>query len=144
MSQISNDEFATIIVTMSTIADTKEFFVCSRCLVTGTSEEMIEKKRVIRSCHGMSDDPIMKYSLDEMEVSTFTCPGNIFSAEIANMVPAFKAFKRGVMPYAGPYTQQPAKVMDVFGIMEQWYTDREMKTARDQQAKQRGAKGFGR
>ncbi len=94
---------------------------CNACLATS-----MEKLRLKKGCLGSVK---VKYRLGEFKLKT--CVGNLFDPTASALIGAYFQFKNGIMPYAGSYMEQPAKILEAFSL----FTELEIKDAEDRASK---------
>ncbi|MEE8599306.1 MAG: hypothetical protein V3S69_07370, partial [Dehalococcoidales bacterium] len=108
-----------------------ELYRCDNCLSRPMEEKKRQLYRQAKGCWGI-DEP--RHSIKDGDDTIFpkTCPGNIVDYGVISMLPMWDSYKSGVMPYPGSYSDQPAKLMEIFGVFDQWYTEKERKMAQEQ------------
>lgn len=74
---------------------------------------MIMKMRKIKGC--FDEYPAVKYKVENVNYKT--CIGNFFDKTVVDLYEAFNNYERGVMPFSGSYMDQPAKIVEVFGVI---------------------------
>lgn len=100
-------------------------FDCNHCLKLYVNradrEMMLKKERDQKACQRINETPIHKIG----ETLQFkTCIGNFYSDSVGYLVAAFSKFEDGVMPYAGAYLDQPAKIIQAFDVISAWKADK--------------------
>lgn len=69
--------------------------------------------REIKGCFDIFDKP-GKFD----KVAYYTCIGNFYSPQVAQLWELFKNYEKGMMPFPGSYMDQPAKIIDIFQLMD--------------------------
>ena len=77
-------------------------------------EKMWESWKARMSCYDIKEKP--KFQLDQIRY--YTCPGNFFSFSVASLMEGYHNYKLGVMPYKGSFFEQPAKIIEVYKMIE--------------------------
>lgn len=76
-------------------------------------EKITAANRTTKGCFGVSENALHKF--DDLEYST--CVGNFVSDSAIFWIEAEAKYNQGVMPYPGSLSEQPAKVLDIFGCI---------------------------
>lgn len=63
------------------------------------------------------------------------CPGNYHSPSVSHWYRAYLLYEKGVMPFSGSFVEQPAKIIEMFSVMENWKLDRELREQKKQAQK---------
>jgi hypothetical protein len=141
ISGISFREWVEIKATLQSIEDDR--FNCAKCLSRydgrPDGEVMLAKVRANMGCQEMKGAAIHKIPSG---LSFRTCVGNFVRPGLYPLISAHRRFQQGVMPYAGGLMDQPAKLIDLFGVIDTHQAER---AERERQAEQRkGGLGVGR
>jgi hypothetical protein len=94
----------------------KAVFNCHACAAK-YSDKFREKKQKSKGCF----DLITKKYLIE-EIRFYGCVGN-FTSNVSYLLEAFSFYEKGMLPYKGNLGSQPAKIIDIFNIIEQRRAD---------------------
>jgi len=126
-------------------AQENDKFNCTKCLSKydgrADGKEMLAKVRSNMGCQEMKSQPIHKIG---DEISFRTCIGNFVRPQVYALLNAHHRFSQGVMPYAGGLMEQPAKVIEIFGVIDSHRADtaqRERAKAERAARKPGGARG---
>jgi hypothetical protein len=141
LSGVTINEWVEIRSTLTAIDQDK--FNCMKCQAKYESradgEQMLAKVKANMGCTEMKQQPIHKIGA---EVSFRSCIGNFVKPQVYALISAHHRYTQGVMPYAGGYMEQPAKIMDVFGIIDQHRAEvAELEREKAERAARGGARG---
>lgn len=50
----------------------------------------------------------------------YICPGRVINKDIKNYIDLYYDYKKGYLPFCGTKQQQPAKLMDIFSLIERF------------------------
>lgn len=103
-------EFETLQVTASIWSIFDEKWNCYKCM---TSRHFEAYKKV----KGCVSTPKTNYQVEGFKINK--CLGNFTSREVYSYFEMFKMYERGIMPFGGAMVDQPAKVIDLFNMIEQ-------------------------
>ncbi len=107
-------------------AGENENFNCKKCLSKykgrADGEEMLAKVRKVKGCEEVKSESIHKIG-DVLRFST--CPGNFVRPQVSALLSAYAQFKQGVMPYAGGLMDQPAKIIELFDVIDSHVAERQ-------------------
>lgn len=92
---------------------------------------MTEKRRKVKGCWGGG----ISYSLEDIEFNA--CIGNFTSQGAKYIIDLFMMFEKGVMPYEGSLSDQPAKLLEAFDMIR---SIREQKRLENEQKQKRKSK----
>lgn len=112
-------------------ANTERDFQCSTCLRScpGAPQKLVEKRRN-RACQEPSEQPrFMLETPTGTRISYRTCIGNLYSEGWDHWIQVYRQYKRGLLPFPGSVLEQPAKVFEVFSIIENFEVELEKKKA---------------
>lgn len=139
-------ELVEITATLHAVEDAK--FSCAACQVqyNGRQDaaEMNQKLRVAKACWGGAPRPVHVLQDAGGRVYRFTtCPGNFVSNAVIHWIDMHAAFSRGLLPFPGSISDQPAKALDVFRVIESHKNARALEAAQkaEQARRNRGARG---
>jgi hypothetical protein len=122
-------------------------FRCEHCLRQfdgrQDADQMLKREQKLKACHDILDTPRFYLGSDQ-ELGFKTCIGNFYRNEIAHMYRWFLMFEKGVMPFEGPLSEQPNKIIEIFGVMEHYRNAKLEEIRRDNERKAKKAKGYGR
>ena len=141
MSGVSEDEYAQIVG--SWLALTDKEFNCQSCLAKYAKRPNASRDtaywREMKGCEG----PIKITKTGIMEkhhVQFMRCPGNFRTPQGVGWIMLWRSFdKTGALPYPGGVAEQPAKIMEIFSIIDSLRaeTEAEAERAREHGRKQR-------
>lgn len=115
LSGVTHDEFIELWSTLH-VRNTPEY-QCGRCLAS--RPEQLEEKRRIRSCRGGGKVSIMSLETPAgARLSYKACIGNFYRDGWVYWLQMYRQYQRGLLPFPGTISDQPAKVVEVFGIIE--------------------------
>jgi len=85
---------------------------------------------------GCISTPRTNYKVEGFKINK--CLGNFTSREVYSYFEMFKVYERGIMPFEGSMMDQPAKLIDLFNMIEQLKLEKvaEMQKAEDKKRKQ--------
>ena len=136
MAFLAVSEWATVKATLVAIDEKK--YRCGSCLTEYTNradgEKMLQASRDSKGCFGVKDYKVLSLSDG---ISFKTCPGNFYSKEVAGLLEAFRSYERGVMPFQGALFDQPAKVIEVFGLFSTHRAEQAEQASRRKAMKER-------
>ena len=93
---------------------TRKEFQCSQCKDPKFPKEYLDKRRRVKGCFG-SNRPV--FQIDEFKFHT--CIGNLWSNSFDIVMDMYNLYnKRGKLPFDGTILDQPAKILDIFKIMD--------------------------
>ena len=115
-------------------------FNCSHCLSKFDrhqhSDRMVQANRDRKGCFGHSD--IVRYSIDDLRFGT--CPANAFNPYVLHLMELNQRYRQGVMPFEGPLTSQPAKILEAFGVIESY--NQKLRKEQEELAKSKQGSGL--
>ena len=76
--------------------------------------DILKKKKRLKNCHGDGD---ITYKVDNFESKR--CIGNFVSRQFFEYIEMFLAYEKGVLPFPGSLSEQPCKIIEIFGIIRQ-------------------------
>lgn len=121
ISSLTALEWIELKATLKAIEDKK--YNCSECLkqYQGRKDrvEMLEKVRNSKGCKTLQADYI--HQIDD-EIFFKGCIGNFFRIQMARYLEMARMYDKGVLPFAGSLGEQPAKIIEIFRIIEQHRT----------------------
>jgi hypothetical protein len=132
ISSISDVEWISLKATLHAI-ENQELF-CDNCLARGKDNPAAaEKFRAVRGCETPAVQTV--YSLDNDRLKFKRCVGNYVSSGIVKWVSLSDQYAKGIMPFRGALTDQPAKVIELFSLIETWRSELQTKRMKEHQAK---------
>lgn len=109
INSIQPNEYASIVATYHYIFDSE--FNCNNCKKKYSLSVRNEKK----GCAVKKPTNFIKYD----DILSFSkCPSNFYSPLYANFIDMFSLFSQGVLPFEGGLLDQPAKIVDIFKMVE--------------------------
>lgn len=109
VSSLSDYEHFQLLANYEILSDKK--WQCSSCM-----KKCLPDFRKVKGCHGGR-----RYTLKDGEREAFVvdkCVGNFWSAGASFWFDQYRHFKAGMLPFPGTVLQQPAKVMEIFAVIE--------------------------
>jgi hypothetical protein len=115
LNQVSEYEYALLMATIEAMYDKNKRFDCHKCKIKNKGatnwEETNRKERTIKGCF----DAVANWRVDNVMFKK--CIGNFVLPSTNNLLTMFNLYERGLLPYGGSVSNQPAKVMQVFEII---------------------------
>jgi hypothetical protein len=120
----------------STLLATKNpTYSCSSCLskynYRSDSEMMTAKERGIKACEEVRKEPF--FNIDR-QIYFKTCPGNFVTQSVLHWMGVHESFRKGIMPYAGGFLDQPNKALDLFKMFDAFYAEQALERMKKQAA----------
>lgn len=131
LSGLSEEERAEIIANFEISCEKR--WQCEACMKT--SQPALRRRK---GCEGGT-----KYGLalgGQVVYEVNSCIGNLWSPSVFHWMQAFQQYKNGIMPFDGALLDQPAKVIEIFSLLEQLQAEREEKLRKEAE-KGRGGRG---
>lgn len=138
LSSITLSERVSIIATLNAI-DNKAKFECQTCLKSQQGE-MLEKWRRIKGCWKEQSRAV--FQSDDIEF--YRCPGNYFSYQVVQLLGMEQQFEKGVMPFEGSMMAQPAKILEIFYMIQRYRQDKLDKDSSNRKLQEKVASRNGR
>lgn len=114
-------------------------FQCSWCLkkYRGRPDEadILKANRTRKGCFDVYPNALHKF--EDLEYST--CVGNFVKETALFWIEAEARYNQGVLPYPGSLSEQPAKVLDIFGCIAAHKQDKLEKQQKAQKLKDRAS-----
>lgn len=146
MNSLTVKEWVELRTTLLAI-DNREF-QCAPCLQKYAgrvdAEKMTAASREVKGCVKPRSRPVHVVQNEEKtEVISYSlCPGNFWSQDALSMIQMHGHFRRGFLPFPGSVADQPAKVMEVFSVIDLYMQEKaEVERKRQQQKNERLLKG---
>lgn len=96
-------------------------FDCGTCLNKWAgrtdSAEMTEANRKVKGCWG-STEFLHEIVVPGGRISFKTCVGNLVQDGMFHWIVLHRQFQKGVLPYPGSLSEQPAKVLELFELID--------------------------
>lgn len=131
---MTTEEYISVRATLHALENKN--FLCSECLNTynhrQNSEKLTDELRRSKSCETVSDRVITQIE----SIKYKTCPGNFFDHSVVSWISAHQNYKNGVMPFPGSFSEQPAKVIELFSIIDNFQHERSEKQLEKARKKQ--------
>lgn len=116
MSSLTNQEYVGL--QASLFAMFRPEYQCARCLSRyPKNPDMQATYQRTKACESVVDRRVASVG---GELHFRTCPGNFWDATAAALLDLSHAYQKGILPYAGSLMDQPAKIIDVFGVIERF------------------------
>lgn len=146
MSSLNDDEWISLRATLHAL-DNQEF-QCGKCLSKHSArsdyQAQTDRMRVVKGCEGISGNVIHRIKLDDSggSLGFRSCVGNYFDASVPGLIEAQRAYERGVMPFPGAMLDQPAKMIEIFSVIEGHRLERMESLQREAESKRKTAKAM--
>lgn len=92
-------------------------FICQDCLSQydgrADRDRMVQANRNRKGCDSVRDINLHQFD----DLSFGTCPGNFIDRFALYLIRLFDQYQKGVMPFDGPLTSQPAKILEAFEVI---------------------------
>lgn len=112
---LSMHEYALLLSTIESKLEPKKFN-CHNCIYQyGTSKRLTDKTERTRKLKGCFDYTTKSYRLENIKYDT--CIGN-YVTNLDYLFDAFGLYEKGIMPFDGPLSNQPSKIISIFNIIE--------------------------
>jgi hypothetical protein len=109
INNIQPIEYASLVATYHYIFDNE--FNCNNCKKKYSLTVRNDKK----GCAVKKPTNFIKYD----DILSFSkCPSNFYNSLYANFIDMFSLFSQGVLPFEGGLLDQPAKIIDIFKMVE--------------------------
>jgi hypothetical protein len=145
ISSLTAEEYVYTRATLHAMDNRK--FRCEDCLSQfaghQAEKEMLEKAQALNVCKDVIDTPRFVIG-KQQDLKFYTCIGNFYRHEIAQMFRWFLQYEQGVMPFQGAFSDQPNKIIEIFSVMEEYRNDKLDEIKRTEKRKSRMKKGHGR
>jgi len=76
---------------------------------------MLEKERRLKGCETILDAAVHRIGKD---LSFRTCIGNFVDKSVYSYLDAHRKYEAGILPYPGALMDQPAKILEVFQVID--------------------------
>ena len=133
LNQITNTDYVFIVSTIEGF--TEKQFNCVECNKRyrkhPNKELMDEKLRKKMACTEIKGKA--RFQIDQ--VKYYTCPGNFYSFSVASLMEGYHNYKMGVLPYPGSFFEQPAKVIDIYKMIDALIEDHKRKVQEEHDQK---------
>jgi len=123
ISEVSNEEFIYLVSTFWYRAD--ENFNCFKCKKMFSASVRDTRK----ACFTERAKEIVNYN---NSIKYFKCPSNFFNPAYSQIIDFFRHFQSGALPFSGGLFEQPAKIIEVFRLIENLENERLADQARSQ------------
>lgn len=115
ISEVGNDEYVYLLSTYWYRAD--QNFNCLNC--KKIYSESVRDTR--KACFTKRPREFVDYN---GKVKYFVCPSNFFNPAYSQIIDMFRHFQRGVLPFNGGLLDQPAKIIEIFNLIENLDSER--------------------
>lgn len=117
LSGVTDSDLFEILTGFEILAEKK--WNCEACIRT-TDEAT---RRAVKGCVGGKHFSIRHSGREVFTVDR--CLGNYYTPNIGLLYRAYQQFEKGVMPFEGPFLEQPARMIDMFGVFESLEAERQ-------------------
>ena len=107
-------------------------FSCSTCLESPKDPLLNKTKRERMHCFDLKQG---KHHYKFLNLEYKWCIGNYYSEYAREIIDLYFAYEKGIMPYRGALTDQPAKAMEAFRIIEYYKSEYEKATKKKNKSK---------
>jgi len=111
-------------------------YICNLC--QGKFDGRADKELLlskVKRIEGCTDTRPIIYAFSDLSYSL--CPGNFTSGSAVWILGLYREFQKGVLPFPGSLVDQPAKIMECFGIIDE-YNGIKLEQERKKQEAKRG------
>ena len=143
VSSLTLREWVELKATLRAIEDDR--YNCQKCLARykgrPDGEQMLGKVQANMGCREVKAQVIHRIGDD---LGFKTCIGNFARPQLHAFIGAQRRFEQGMMPYSGGLMEQPAKIIEIFGVIESHNAERaERERAKAELASRRKTVGRG-
>lgn len=115
LNQVSEYEYALLMASIEAQYDKNRRFDCHKCKnknrgATNWQEGNLAERK-IKGCF----DAVANWEVDNVRFKK--CVGNFVLPSTNSILNMFRLYEKGLLPYAGSVTEQPAKIMQIFDII---------------------------
>lgn len=143
LSNLTTREWVQVKATLHALADKR--FSCESCLTQYQNradfESMTQKLRDSKGCATLLPQPAHQI---ENSIKFSSCIGNFVMPGIYPWLEAHAYFERGILPFPGSLMDQPAKVIQLFNVIDGYKNAQATKQAEELRRKQSGGARHGR
>jgi len=131
LSSVTDSDYLQLLANFEILSEKK--WNCEACIRTTDSAT----RNAVKGCNG---GKTFGLATGGRVVFTVTrCIGNYYNSSVFEFYRAFRLYQKGVMPFEGALMDQPAKVLDVFSVLEA--LDFERQSAAQKNAERKGNHG---
>lgn len=113
INHVTHLELLQILCTIESIEDKR--WNCGHCLGEHKDKPKVTlAKQKRKGCFG---DENLTYTMEQYRLKT--CPGNFVVPWVFEYIEMYFNYQRGILPYPGALSEQPAKIMEIFAIIGQ-------------------------
>lgn len=116
-----------MLLVSSVEAYTEKMFNCYSCLHQydhhPNKDRMLADRQRLQACKEPRPNP--KFQIEQ--VKYFKCPGNFYEPSMAYLMEGYEKYKQGVMPYPGSFYDQPAKIIEIYKLIDALLVDKRRK-----------------
>ena len=103
---------------------------------------MIEKSRRVKGCWDQTVKPIARIG----DISFTKCVGNYHAPIVLKYLEMYHAYEKGILPYRGSLSEQPNKILEIFGVItthkhEKMIKEQKRQALRDKQTRLKARRG---
>lgn len=131
--------------TLKAVADSR--FNCSECLKKGKGrtdgETYLKAIRDSQGCASPLPEYVHAIPVGESggAIRFRRCIGNYFGQQWLGLLEAYRLYQKGVLPCPGAALEQPAKIMEIFGIFEREEAKRREEELKKRERQAKAAQG---
>ena len=123
ISSITNKEYVQLVSTYWYMCD--ENFNCFKC----KKKYSLGVRDKNKACFTPREKEIVNYN---GSIKYFTCPSNNFNHSCVAIIDMHRLFQAGILPFTGGLSDQPAKIIEFFKIIDGLNSERQKDLERKQ------------
>ncbi len=128
ISSLTLEDFVLIQANWLTLTD--EQFQCEKYFdilsLRKDAETVTNYERKIRGCGVFLNEP--KVEIEGIGYHSCLCHKDYKHPNMDSLLFLHDNYKKGILPYKGSLTEQPAQIIEVFQLIDRLYSDRQQKT----------------
>lgn len=114
-------EYETLQITASVWSIFDSRWNCFNC----ANQRNFEQLKKVKGC---ISTPKANYTVEGFKLNK--CLGNFTSREVYGYFELNKLFEKGIMPFEGAVSEQPAKLIDLFNMIEQLKNEKQLEASK--------------
>ena len=113
-----------------------EEFQCHKCVSKykghPSAELMSKRYREQKGCFGVGDRITQRMAEKDWNMEYRTCIGNVYAPVAMTYYEMHTQYEKGNLPFPGSLGDQPAKIMDIFRVINHYKADKMEKELKKQ------------
>lgn len=93
-----------------------------------------QKRKELKGCHAPIKKPVARY---KDRINFYKCPSNFYNPMIGHLANQASKIDKGLLPYEGGLFDQPAKLIEIFNLLESLRIDDELQRLEAESKKQK-------